>query len=178
MRLFIAIELPENVKEQLSRLRTAIPDARWVTPGQLHLTLAFLGHVPAETQAALEQRLAAIHLPCFFLCFTRTGCFPNRRRPRVVWAGVKPEPLLDALAARIRETVLSCGIHQEERPFSPHITLARIKARNSTTVPPFSEQAIQSDIPPVEVREFTLFSSSLGAAGAVHTVIKSFQLGV
>lgn len=176
MRLFIAIELPEPVKQQLEALRSDISGARWVPPAQLHLTLAFLGDVSVETQAMLENGLADIDLPPFFFHFVKTGCFPDRRRPRVLWAGIAPEPRLEALACRVRETILSCGIPQEERPFSPHITLARLKHPACTDVSQFLDNHMRIGLQPVEVMEFALFSSSLGATGAQHAVLKRFTL--
>lgn len=176
MRLFIAIELPEIVKQQLASLRMDIPGVRWVPPVQLHLTLAFLGVVTEETQSMLEKHLETICMPVFPVHFTQTGCFPDRRRPRVLWVGVEPEPLLAMLAGNIRTSVLACGIPQEARPFSPHITLARIKVPGAGDVRTFLDHSLEGDILPLDVRNFTLFASRLDATGAVHTAIKSFQL--
>ncbi|BCS53944.1 RNA 2',3'-cyclic phosphodiesterase [Geobacter sp. SVR] len=172
MRLFIAIELPDAVKQTLGRLRTEIPGARWVVPDQLHLTLAFLGETDQETAQSLTTKLADIQARGFDLRFGSTGCFPDKRRPRVVWIGFEPEPLLQKLAALVRAAVLASGIPQEERPFSPHITLARLRAPASIAGFPDGPVAISS----VPVREFTLFESRLTSSGAIHTAIRSFGL--
>jgi 2'-5' RNA ligase len=176
MRLFIAIELPEDVKRLLGRMRGDIPGARWVPVEQLHLTLSFLGEVDEETAKLLTKELAAIQAPGFALRFAGTGCFPGRNRPRVIWVGLEPEPLLNNLASLVRKAVLSCDIPQEDRPFSAHITLARLKFPASREVAAFIDQPQKQSIPPVAVREFILFQSRLMQQGAIHTPIKSFSL--
>jgi RNA 2',3'-cyclic 3'-phosphodiesterase len=177
MRLFIAIELPDHYKEALGKLRTpAIPGARWVAAEQIHLTLAFLGEVDEDTAGRLIAGLARIRAPEFELCLTGTGCFPNRQRPRVVWVGVKPEPGLTRLAATIRETVLACGIPMEERPFSPHLTLARLKIPVSRELGVFLDQQQELNLEPFPVAEFILFQSRLTQQGAVHIPVRSFPL--
>jgi 2'-5' RNA ligase len=176
MRLFIAIELPAEVKKLLTGLRTAIPGANWVPPEQLHLTLAFLGEVDEATCALLGEKLAEIVAPGFTLQFSSSGCFPDRRRPRVIWAGLSPSPLLTALAEQVSKAVRSCGIAQEERPFSPHITLARCRQPAGREVSAFLEQHRQLTLPPVNVREFILFQSLLTRQGAIHTPLRQFTL--
>jgi 2'-5' RNA ligase len=176
MRLFIAIEFPDEVKKALISLRKDIPGARWVPAEQIHLTLAFLGEVDEITSGRLNDELSQIRSSSFKLCFTGTGCFSDRRRPRVLWVGLKPEPRLNLLAAKVRAAVLTCGIPQEERPFSPHITLARLKLPSSRESGVFLDQQAQKILPPLSVQEFTLFQSRLTTQGAVHIPIHRFPL--
>ena len=171
MRLFIAIELPDHYKKALGELRTAIPGARRVAVEQIHLTLAFLGEVDEESSKRLITKLARIEADDF-----EPGCFPNRQRPRVVWVGVKPEPGLTGLAAMVHETVLACGIPQEERPFSPHLTLARLKFPTPRELGAFLDQHTSVDLPPFSGKEFTLFQSRLSQQGAVHITLRNFPL--
>ncbi len=176
MRLFIAIEIPDDLKKMIGGLRVDIPGARWVPAEQIHLTLAFLGEVEETAVEPLNMELARIHLPEFKLCFSGTGCFPDRRRPRVLWIGVEPHPLLTRLAATVHEVVLACGIPQEERPFSPHITLARLKFPAPGKYDAFFDRPEIQKLPPFPVREFILFQSRLTQQGAVHSRIRSFPL--
>lgn len=176
MRLFIAIELPEEVKRILWRLRIDIPGARWVAQEQLHLTLSFLGELEETAIQRLTGALSGIHAPGFELRFAGTGCFPNPRQPRVLWVGLEPEPLLNSLAALVRKAVLSCDIPQEERPFSAHITLARLKLPASREVAAFLDQPQKQKLPKVRVGEFILFQSRLTPQGAIHTALMRFQL--
>ena len=174
MRLFIAIELPDGIKKQLEGMCTDIPGSRWVPVEQIHLTLAFLGEVDDATLDLLTKALASIRVPGFTLRFSVTGCFPDRRRPRVLWVGLEPEPLLNSLASLVREAVLASNIPQEERPFSPHITLARLKFPAPREVGVFLDQPKKQEFPPVSVREFILFQSLLTSQGAVHSPVKTF----
>ncbi|NTV48815.1 MAG: RNA 2',3'-cyclic phosphodiesterase [Geobacteraceae bacterium] len=176
MRLFIAIEIPDELKKKISCLHVDIPGARWVPAEQIHLTLAFLGEVEEGAVELLKTELALIHSPEFKLCFSGTGCFPGRHRPRVLWIGVEPHPHLKKLAAMVREAVLACGIPQEERPFSPHITLARLKFPASRESGAFLDQPEKPKFTPFRVREFTLFQSRLTSQGAVHIPIRNFTL--
>ena len=176
MRLFIAIEVPDDLKMALGRLRMDIPGAHWVPSEQIHLTLAFLGEVEETVVPRLTGELAGIQAPGFRLSFSGTGCFPNRHRPHVLWVGLEPEPHLQLLASKVRTAVLSCGIPQEERPFSPHITLARIKLSPSRDFDAFLDQHQKQKLPPFYVREFTLFQSRLTLQGAVHIPVRNFPL--
>ena len=178
MRLFIAIEFSDEVKKKLIRLRKEIPGARWVPAEQIHLTLAFLGEVDETSAGRLTGELSQIRSPVFKLCFSGTGCFPDRRRPRVLWVGLEPEPHLNLLAAKVRAAVLACGIPQEERPFSPHITLARLKLPSSGESGLYLDQQIKKILSPLSVQEFTLFQSRLTPQGAVHIPIRSFPLAL
>lgn len=175
-RLFVAIDLPGGTRERLSRLRTDIPGARWVPMDQLHLTLVFLGEVETERMNRLLEKLAGTGSPAFDLSIAGFGCFPNRRRPRVLWIGVAPEPLLMSLAERVRQTVLSTGISLEERPFSPHITLARIREATGGECDAFLNRVRRQEPETVPVREFILYESRLNPKGACHIPAARFGL--
>ncbi len=176
MRLFIAIELPGEVKRKLAGLRTEIPGARWVPLEQLHLTLSFLGEVDDEMRELLTEELHEIVTPGFDLHFSGTGCFPNSRHPRVLWVGLAAEQLLTKLAELVRKAVISCDIPQEERPFSPHITLARFREPAGREVAAFLEKHQRLELPTVKVREFVLFQSRLTPQGAIHIPVRQFPL--
>lgn len=175
-RLFIAIDLPEEVREKLLGLRVPIPGARWVPAGQLHLTLAFPGEVDEERQQRLVGMLERVKAPPFRIGFDRAGCFPGPGKPRVLWVGVKPEPKLCSLAERLRELLRACDIPQEERPFFPHVTLARLRQPAARECAPFLCQRIGRDCPTVSVEEFMLFESRLSSAGALHIPVRRFRL--
>ncbi len=176
MRLFIAIELPEQARNALVGLRCDIPGARWVPREQIHLTLSFLGDVDDDGVTRLTNRLSRIHVPAFTLRFGESGCFPDRRRPKVLWVGLEHELRLLDLAAKVHVAVKDCGIELEERPFSPHITLARIKMPKPGEADIFLDRHIQKKLPSLAVREFILFQSRLTPEGAIHTPVRSFPL--
>lgn len=132
MRLFVALEIPEAVRREVTRrvagLRERLPRAKWVDTANLHLTLLFLGpvgdaKVPALT-AALRDAFAK-HPP-LDLRLADAGTFPPRRPPRVAWVGMESPGELEALQAdATAAAVAAIGYEPEERPFHPHVTLAR-----------------------------------------------------
>lgn len=176
MRLFIAIELPDELKQELERLKTDIPGARWVPAVQIHLTLAFLSEVDEATVAKLTDLLAQLQADPFELSPGGIGCFPDRVRPRVVWLGVKPVPKLLRLAQAVHHAALTAGIILEERPFSPHLTIARLKLPAARQLGAFLDRHSALTLKSFTVRGFTLFQSRLSAQGAVHSQIRSFPL--
>jgi len=175
-RLFVAIELPDRVKQELAQLKSPIPGARWVPQEQLHLTLAFLGDVDGTAAEQLIRALSEVRVPGFTLRLSETGCFPNRSKPRVLWVGLKNNPQLNRLAEQIRSAVLACSILQEERPFSAHITIARLKQPAGREVARFLDQPFKHDLSTFAVREFILYCSQLTSDGALHIPLKKYPL--
>ncbi len=176
MRLFIAIDLPDQVKNRLLGLRADIPGARWVPVEQLHLTLAFLGEVDEEQCKTVAAELGKIRSSGFKLRFNRLGCFPHHRQPRVLWAGLDPEPLLLKLVRLVQKTALDCNILPDERPFAPHITLARFKQPSAEEVGIYLGRHSLLKLEPLVVSDFFLFQSQLSSMGAVHTPLERFSL--
>src|SRR5437762_3129412 len=136
MRLFVALELPAAVRENLGALLKALravsPQTRWVRPENLHLTLKFIGEVPETEFAVIRNALAAARSDQpVALEFRGLGFFPNEKRPRVFWAGIEASPNLKTLAAEIDRAMEKLGIPCEQRPFSPHLTLARSEEHTS-----------------------------------------------
>jgi len=174
MRLFIAIELPEDTRCKLLALKRDIPGVRWVSPEQLHLTLLFLGEVEDNKLEQLILAMSKIKVAPFTLNFSKTGCFPRSDAPKVLWVGLDQLPALNALAATVRAAVSSFSVPLEWSPFSPHITLARVKQPGSFDISCFLNQAIREKFAPIHVREFVLFSSTLTQQGAIHRPIKVF----
>lgn len=175
MRCFIAIELSPELKGQLALLTAGIDAVRPVPPEQLHLTLAFLGEQDETTISALSERLAACSAATFSLHPSRCGCFPDRRHPRVLWIGFRPEALLDSLARTVGQAATDCGIVLEERNFTPHITLARVRQPARPDITSFLASPC-AEIAPFEVCSYQLFQSRLTAHGAIHTRLRSFDL--
>lgn len=156
-------------------MRRDIPAAKWVVPEQLHLTLSFLGEQEDATTNRLITELKSIRASSFDLSFGQTGSFPNQRHPRVLWVGIRPEPLLNSLAEKIMLSLTFCGIPPEDRPYSPHITLARIRQQASTDIHTFLDQSTDK-LPGFAVQEFILFQSRLTEEGALHTPVEKFEL--
>src|SRR5260370_42378980 len=132
MRLFVALEIPSVVREKLGTLlksvRAVSPQTRWVRPENLHATLKFIGEVQEPKAAAIRSALAGLRSDQpVRLDFRGLGCYPNDKHPRVFWAGIVASPNLLTLAADIDRAMGTLGIPMGQRPFSPHLTLARFE---------------------------------------------------
>lgn len=180
MRLFIAIELPDAVKDQIETLSADIPGATWVKRPAWHLTLRFLGdNIPDEQLPAIREQLERVRAEPFELSLRGVGCFPagGRKPPRVLWVGVKSPPALQVLYAQVERAVCAAGFEAEERPFSPHITLARLRLpRVEREVSQFLSRYENFTSDTFPVSQFVLFSSALAPQGAEHTPLLTVPL--
>ncbi|NWF70108.1 MAG: RNA 2',3'-cyclic phosphodiesterase [Chloroflexi bacterium] len=169
MRLFVAVELPDDIKDALAALRLdSVAGARRTKRDQLHLTLRFIGDGIAPPQfAAIKAALAAVRAAPFALQFRGVGQFPPGKKPaRVLWAGLAPNPALPALQQQIEHALRSAGLAPEDRPFSAHITLARLDPPAAAAR--FLAQHAAFSTPAFPVEQFVLFSSVLARGGATH----------
>lgn len=170
MRLFIALSLPDEVREHLSLLSNGLPNARWIAPESLHLTLRFVGEVEGPQARDLDDTLSTIDLPEFELTLRGLGTFDEGRRLRSLWVGVEPNEALQRLQAKVESAVQRAGLPAERRKFKPHVTVARFKDNPS-------EQKLQHYLAahglfrcgPFPVEEFVLFSSFLSHSGALYS---------
>jgi 2'-5' RNA ligase len=182
MRLFVAIDIPEEVRSALGQLMKSLHgacrDARWVRLAGLHITLKFIGETPPEGVTELKTALANIppRAP-IAMNFSGLGFFPNARRPRVFWAGVKAGPDLAALANAVETALSPAGIQQEDRAYSPHLTLARFKdSAGVDALQVAIEKAGPLEFGGVTAMEFHLYQSVLKPGGAEYTRLATFSL--
>jgi 2'-5' RNA ligase len=188
MRLFIAIELSESLQQaihvQTAALRGALgPETvRWVAPGNVHLTLKFLGEVASDGSAALEEMLSqeASQVPAFDVSVSGVGAFPNDARPRVIWVGLHGPPALSSLRLAIERGARGLGYPAEERDFSPHLTLGRVRRGASSAELHGIHAALESSnigqVGTAHVDAVCLFRSDLKPGGAVYTRLCSAPL--
>ncbi len=183
MRLFVALDIPAEVRgaigEMIARLRDVARGARWVRAEGVHVTLKFIGEMPAERVAAIQEALreARVAAPVDAK-FHGAGFFPNERHPRVVWAGVEASPNLAELARDVDQRVSRLGIAAETREFRPHLTLARFKSEDG--LPRLREEIKKLepfDFGSMQASEFYLFQSQLGPGGAKYTKLANFPFG-
>jgi 2'-5' RNA ligase len=166
IRLFTAIDFPVSVKEKLARLKSDIPTARWVNHEQMHVTLFFIGDT--DRVDAVKDALETVKFAPFDLAFAGVGRFPlgDKKPPRVLWAGIHPQPALNQLQAQVSAALAGAGFQAEDRPFSPHITLARLKTEHpSPETSQFLSQNRTFQTNPTPISEFILFSSVLTPQG-------------
>ena len=181
LRLFVAIELTETARQYILKLMDALREKRiqrlrWVNAEGIHLTLKFLGSVSEQLLASIVEAMeqAAEGISSFSLRLQGTGAFPDLGSPRVLWLGVQGElePLL-RLQERLEERLAAKGFPKESRAFSPHLTLARVRERLSSSERQQLATAMDSvqgmagvDLP---VRWLSLIESTLTRQGAVYT---------
>ena len=180
MRLFVALEIPSKVRENLAELvnslRAISPQTRWVRPENLHVTLKFIGEVPETILASIRTALARVRsVRPVTLDFRGLGFFPNEKHPRVFWAGIEASPNLKTLAAEIEKATETVGIPQEQRPFSPHLTLARFEPpRLPDQLRPAIQENAGRDFGSLHTLQFHLIESKLKPSGAEYTTVESF----
>ena len=186
MRAFIGIELPDEVRRALAQLQrelqAARADVKWVEPKNLHLTLKFLGEISEAQRQGVEACLKRIasQQPPFTLQLQGVGAFPSVESPRVVWVGIaQGKEEVRALAERIEQEATTLSLRQEERPFSAHLTLGRVRSpRNRKALAQRLRKAAWQPPGPFQVESITLFQSLLSSAGPTYTVLASIPLSL
>ena len=180
MRLFVALEIPSEVQENLSALvkslRAVSPKTRWVRPENLHVTLKFIGEVPETKLSVIRAALASVRSEQpVTLDFRGLGFFPNEKHPRVFWAGIEASQNLETLAADVDGATEKLGIPLGQRPFSPHLTLARFEPpRLPETLRAAIQENGEREFGSLRTTQFHLIESKLKRSGAEYTTVESF----
>ncbi len=185
IRSFLAFEQPDGVKTVIEEVSGTLSrsglDVRWVKTGNMHLTVVFLGSVPAEALEAMEGALSSTcsEFAPFSVSLKGLGCFPNARNPRVLWVGLQGDTdrmarFRDSLQARL----VPFGIRKEKRPFRPHLTLGRFNSfrRGDQELDRYLEQYSGLESPVCSLGELTLFKSDLRRTGSIYTKLKAWPL--
>jgi len=182
IRAFLALEIADHIKAQLAsaqeELRDELPRARWTRPEGWHLTLKFLGEVERPVLADLGFELAprVRGIGTVAVELERTGFFPSSNRPRVAWVGGTADRVEKVVAA-VEEAAEIVGFPRERRPWSVHLTQARLKSQwPKAAVDRFLEWGDNLDLEPFTCREVVLFSSDLQPGGAVYTALERLPL--
>lgn len=184
IRCFIAIEIPETIQNQLARiqgtLRDQIKKASWVKPGNIHLTLRFLGDVDPDDLESIGEAIerAASRHRSFSMHIGGLGAFPNFARPRVMWTGVRVGgDRISALARDIDGALSNYGFSPETKKFNPHLTIARLKVR--VDLRPYANRYRQYDRiagAEMSVNTISLIQSQLHPTGAIYSTLRSYSL--
>jgi RNA 2',3'-cyclic 3'-phosphodiesterase len=184
MRLFIAIEIPESLKKELAevqaRLRGAGVDASWTREEGMHLTLKFLGEVSEQQVPGIMNGLqkAAEGIGPLSLSVSGVGTFPNPKNARVVWIGLAGDiEQLTRLQIAVEKAMVLLGMVREERTFTPHLTLGRIKyIRSRNTWIRTLDEVKDISLPGFEATSVSLMKSELKPSGAVYTEMGRVEL--
>ena len=168
IRLFVAISLPEPIRQRLALLAAGVPGAKWAKAENLHLTLRFIGDVDGRTYGDIVDALGHVAVPKFDLQIEGVGQFGEKRRVDTLWAGIKPNDSLLRLQGKVETALQRLGLEAERRKFHPHVTLARLKEAPESRVARFLADNGGLLSPPFAVASYTLFSSFLAHTGAIH----------
>lgn len=186
MRLFIAIELPEEIRNLLanlqSQLKTSGADVKWVEPQNIHLTLKFLGEVDDHKLNEVIRIIEYIteNINPFYIHLYSLGAFPKMNFPRVIWVGIdKGDVQAKEIAKSLEEKMAKIGIPRENRPFSSHITIGRVRsAFNRDKLAKNLDNLAYNfaEIPEFLVTKITLFKSTLTPKGPIYEALKETYL--
>jgi len=185
IRSFLAFELPVEIKKTVARVSQEIRhsglDARWVKAENIHLTVIFMGNIRTEDIESINE---AVRNVCpgygsFDIALKGMGCFPSRRRPRVLWLGLDGDMVrMSHFRNDLQKTLRPFGIKEEKRPFRPHLTLGRF--RSTRKMGPKLEEILPGyealETPSESLSELFLFKSDLKPGGAVYTKLESWPL--
>jgi RNA 2',3'-cyclic 3'-phosphodiesterase len=194
MRLFVALDIDDNIRGRIARfvdgVREFAPDARWVRPESLHVTLKFIGEQSEPQTDEIKKALQSIEADGFEMSFRGYGFFPTARAPRVFWVGIEADSRLASLAATVDSRLASLSIPKEQHAFNPHLTLARGGAGSSSPRKQKGDrpnrrfqrsQEKLTALPAPEfgtmtAREFFLYQSRLSPSGSTYTKLAGFAL--
>ena len=175
MRLFVALAIPDSVAATMFLIQAGVPGAKWQTREQLHLTLRFIGEVDGRDGSMIDDALAAISGPPFTLALKGVGEFGGKT-PRALWAGVSDPAAVTHLARKIETAMQRIGLPAEERKFTPHVTLARLRGAPAVKVIDYlADHALYASAP-CKVHEFRLYSSMLTPDGSVYVPERVYPL--
>lgn len=177
MRLFVGLDLPAHIRQDLAAICAGIHGARWVAPENFHITLRFVGETDRHAAADLDDLLADIQMPAFDIAFRGIGSFGSRGRLRAIWAGVEPSPALTHLYDKVARACMRAGFTAEDRKFKPHVTLARFKGLPEMSAAHYVKLHAGFATAPFTVNRFVLFESLLGGEGAHYIPQCTYPLG-
>lgn len=183
MRTFIAIPIPDSCREFLSQiqqhLKKSDAEVRWTAIPSIHLTLKFLGETDPETVSELAHALRAVAHPAqaLNLQLSGLGCFPNQKKPRIVWCGIRGDiEQLEILQEMVERTCMDFGFEPEIRPFRPHLTLGRVRGKKNLQM--LVDNIMKdSDLESGFCADhLNIYKSVLKPQGAVYTVLQTIAL--
>ncbi len=177
MRLFVALDLPWEVKEELADFSCNIPGARWVPTENFHITLRFIGEANRLQAEEIDLALATLRGRSFSFCLSGLGWFEKYGRVSMLWAGVERNADLARLQAKVETALHRVGIPADRRRFIPHVTLARMDMPVTTALTSFVQAHNLYRSAPIRADNVTLFSSFLGKDQPTYTPEAEYALG-
>lgn len=178
MRLFIALDIPEDIRNYLTTVQHAIGNTTakiaWDAKKKIHITLKFLGNVPEQSIPLIKERLKTITFPHITTTLTTLGFFPTQTNPRVLWIGIKPDDQVLHLQRLIDQETLD--LIKTDASFHAHITLGRIKTIKNKQA--FLKRCHDTRIEKRQfiTRSFTLYNSTVTSSGSKYTILEQYPL--
>ena len=176
MRLFVAISLPEEVRDRLANLANGLPGARWVTAENLHLTLRFIGEVDNSQAEDVDAALTGLRSERLQIQIDGLGHFGEGKKIRALWAGLVPNPDLNRLQSKIEQALQRAGLPAETRKYKPHVTLARFKSSPGAKLQEYMAAHGGFRSAPIDVDAFELYSSFRAHSGAIYRAEATYPL--
>ncbi len=177
-RLFIALPVPDDIADELVTLQSGVPDARWVSVENLHVTLCFCDQVQGAVMRDLEEELSDIAGPPFPVAIAGVEQFSSGKQPKALGALVEKSDRLDWLQQKVSTVARNCGIQVERRKFRPHVTLARFGngAETGHHLAQFMASHSTFRAGPWMAQHFALYSSRAGGRGRIYTEEAAYDL--
>lgn len=176
MRLFVALPLPEAIRDRLAAMAGGLDNARWVEPENLHLTLRFLGELDGREAQDVDAELGAIRAPAFDLELAGLNTFHNGKKVNALWVGVDAPDELPRLQTKVEKAVQRGGLDGERRKFRPHVTLARFKSSPGPKLETYLQEYGLFRSGPIHVDRFVLYSSKLTQNGPIYRAEAEYPL--
>lgn len=175
VRLFTALEIPDDIAEALKRRQSGLPGARWRGRDSLHITLCFHGEVREERAHDLAAELSRIDSKPFEINLSGVGAFCDDYRSRTIWAGVEASEPLSVLAGRCARASERAGVPVEKRTYRPHLTLASLKVQiDPGRIAAWITGHNLLKSPPIRIDRFGLYSSTLGSEGSTYELEREY----
>jgi 2'-5' RNA ligase len=176
IRLFVALGLPQGLKDRLAMLAGGVPGAKWVPRENLHLTIRFIGEVPEDRFADIHLGLSRVRQAPFDVALAGIGSFHQGRKATDLWVGLDRNEELQQLHDKVDQALQREGFAPDGRRFTPHVTLARLQKAPEGRIAAFTAQHNLFRAPPFRAEAFTLFSSFLSSSNAIYTPEAEYPL--
>ncbi len=177
IRLFVGLQLPQNIRQSLSALCCGLPGAKWVDPNGFHITLRFIGEIDNRLAADIDGALLEIQAKSLRLRLSGVGQFGPPEKAHAVWAGVERNEALYHLHSKVESAVSRAGAGPDHRRFTPHVTLGRLHRTPMEWLEGYLVQNSNFKTEEFSISELTLFSSHPGDGARNYLPEASYKLG-
>ena len=176
LRLFVALEISDDARGAIAEIGSGLPDARWVAPENLHVTLRFIGEVDDPVAEEVDAELIGLGGRALTLTLAGLDCFESRDRVRAVWVRVAGGDDLIQLQRSVEFALRRAGVAPDTHKFVPHVTVARLRNVAVERVVPYLQHHGDFRVPPFAVSRFTLFRSHMGRGGSHYEPLVYYDL--